>query len=524
MSRHIIVDNKRGFAYNIHTGTVDIKEDLVFSEAAIPLADSIRVIESAETDDGGDSKIIVPEIIAMVEGISHNHRKYTSESMKRRRSNKQGSPSGVSSFTIPVGRPILINHQLEATPPYKPIVGRIRKAQYVKEGRDPNEPKAHIKIWPEITDPYAIESIENGEFLSVSIYATTEHLTCSICGTDIIEQMTNIVTKTKKKGGKEGVDFEELFLEAMDDEDGCTHMPGFKYDGKECYFTVGDFWVRETSFVTIPGIDQARVVKRNTMAAQESVEMDTSVKNRQIWPTIAFVSEADLLGDFEGSIITEAIEDKQEDIKEQTNNDEPVNEQVIGCERESKEMKITEELILKILGGEADASELESEDLAKLATVAKTKLAEANDSIEGYKSDLEAKDTKIAELEAEVEKVVSERDDFSSALKEMKDKTHQAAVDGFVAVLEGDLGRELDEEQRKAVEALDTSQLESLTGIIGEKSLDEEIKDLEQEDPGEGKEGITKPEDTAPEGSDDSKKDKNADQITAETFLKGLTS
>ena len=1038
MKRQLIIDEERNLAFDPQTGLVDFMETMDISAMKMSLSESVRLVEEYDID-GEERKVIVPEIIVMVEGVSHNHRMYTAESMKRRKSNEQGSPSGASSFTIPVGRPILINHSVYATSPYKPIIGRIRKAQYVKAGKDLNESKAHIKIWPEITDPIAIESIENGEFESVSVYSNTNELTCSICGTDIVKQMTNIVTKTRKSG-KEGIAFQELFLRGMDDEDGCSHMPGMKYDGKLCYFIVGDFWARETSFVTIPGIDAARVTKKNTKSVSESAP---DGKNRQIWPTIAFVSEEELTGGFEGAVITEGLEEQDSEVEnsdwtkeddemleelfdllieelekegyfetdeaayslddieegklstkarkklksssfcgpgksfpvpdccaiystriplldgstvkigelaenleddtwvygfdintrsvvpakvsaawlaikdadiykvtldngetvECTGNhpflmrdmtykradelsmgdslmpfrtkmesvygqatyekiyqpwynyweythqmvarehfqqpkeklvdvhhkneckadnrpgnlqylprkehmqlhgimkrgsasnhkgsadgnkaksnlmkkrmaeisndpklksehanrlskgrrtynwDEPDTEigdygitlndcsyakrvgvslsyianvidtipatlshwlkkgkckgdldrscvrdkmiagffeytfgysiydiydqfssgrsfnslseefkidrtvlsnwfvklglrtdqvlaaidkmgkttkelheswkngeitlvqmeaetglkaerfskrfndlsvghenhkvvsvekigigdaydmevpltsnfalvagifvhnshvtaarrligkykgpgkkstilacvnrkaRELGCDdkgkKKSKEMKITEELILKILNGSQEDFEFESDDLAKFATVAKIKLTEANDSIEGYKSDLEAKDTKIVELEAEVDKITSERDEFSKGLSEIKEKTHRAAVDNFVAVLEEDLERELDDEQRKAVEALSASQIESLVGIFGERSLNEDIEDLQQEDPGKGKEGISKPGETKPD-----EETKNSDQITAESFLKEIT-
>jgi len=287
MSKQLIVDERRNFAFDLSDNSIQIMES--FGEQKI--CESVALVEFADDDSGRE--ILVPTIIPMVEGISHNYREYTAKAMKGGKSNTQGWPSGVASFTMPIGRPILINHSVEPTAPFGPIVGRIRKAQFVPEGRVkngvPGEERAHIKVWPEISDPMAVEYVKSGRFESTSIYVSTKEMVCSVCKKDLYKQMTNIVTKAKK-AGKRGEAFQEtiseMLVDVADTDEMCTHIPGMAYDNKLCYFTVGPFWDKEVSFVPIPGIDAARVIDRG---------IKESAPARHFWPSVGFIEDDDFL-------------------------------------------------------------------------------------------------------------------------------------------------------------------------------------------------------------------------------------
>jgi len=224
---------------------------------------SSNVAEINESLDDVNKQTIIPEIILLVEGISRNFREYTAESMKNRKKNLQGLPGGVASLTIPIPKPVIIAHSAERKVDDfgGAVVGRITTAKFFPAGAIKGgvmgEEKAHIKIWPEIVDPLAIEMIQDGRIKSVSISVEPTVLTCSICDTDLVKQYTEVNTV---KDGEEA-------------PQPCYHRSGMKYDGKLCTYKVGPWHADEISFVTIPGVTLSYIKDINT---QESVKNDNS--------------------------------------------------------------------------------------------------------------------------------------------------------------------------------------------------------------------------------------------------------
>lgn len=290
-----IHDKDRNIIYDTESGLAEVFENVPLTGDHSHLVKSVAVeYDMGESDDGEEITHIVPEIIAMVEGRSHNDRYYSAESMKSRTKNAQGTPGGAASFTVPVERPILVNHNTESiTPPFESIaIGFIEKAQFInaKDGHP-----AQIRIWPRIVDPMAVKMIKDGRLKSVSIRAKTDKMICSVCGVDVLAQYRHIRTKGPPE----------------DESELCTHFPGNKYDNKECYFATGSLWFQETSFVPIPGVDNARVLNTDVNENDKSSTKVVKESGIEQWlPNISIVDEDDL-NNLALAVIQEAYPDSE---------------------------------------------------------------------------------------------------------------------------------------------------------------------------------------------------------------------
>lgn len=120
------------------------------------------------------------------------------------------------SWVQPYPRPVLAQHDLRWGLP----LGRVVRAKMAPSQVQP-ESKA-LLLEAELSDPKAIEYVQDKRFLTVSVGSIVQSATCSICGKNIVN-------------------------------DGfCEHEPGKKYKGKLAYWTLGDIEWLEVSFVNAP--------------------------------------------------------------------------------------------------------------------------------------------------------------------------------------------------------------------------------------------------------------------------------
>ena len=180
--------------------------------------------------EGSTRKYLLPRIEAIHAGTTLNYNHYLAEKLK-------GDPikkTGVYSWMNPYPKPVIYNHDThtEAT-------GRIQNAiytDYTEAG------KPGIILIPKITDPKAIEALEDGRLLTVSVGATTDSVICSITGKDILK-------------------------------DGYTgYNKGEYYDGKLCEWILGDLWFDELSWVNVPADQEAMVRDIQTSIFLEPTE------------------------------------------------------------------------------------------------------------------------------------------------------------------------------------------------------------------------------------------------------------
>lgn len=143
----------------------------------------------------------------------------------------------LETWTSPHPKPILINHNWWSGDP----VGRVKKAEFA-----PSQiliGSNCIKLILNISNKDTIEKVLDGRYLTMSIGASANKVICSICNTNLVES---------------GM---------------CSHHRGRKYEGKECFWTIGGLEFEEISFVSIPADPNAQViVKNHTEGGDETVK------------------------------------------------------------------------------------------------------------------------------------------------------------------------------------------------------------------------------------------------------------
>lgn len=183
--------------------------------------------------------VIFPEIRAITGNwLTKNYTYYPAESLI-------GNPSqgtGLVSFTNPYNIPILRDHMDSpgffggfSSDPY----GRVYSAEYVMSDTG----NGWVRAIPAITDPWAINMVMSGRFLTVSIGTETDEVYCSVC-----------MAQGKKIN--------------MLEEGRCEHYRGESYDGVLCYWQIGPIKAREISFVNVPADVNAGVLNKNLDIAE----------------------------------------------------------------------------------------------------------------------------------------------------------------------------------------------------------------------------------------------------------------
>src|SRR5690606_15407102 len=94
---------------------------------------------------------------------------------------EEGLKGGLKSWTQPYNKPVLTHHNAHDGEP----IGRILEAQYSDQTLSG---KSGLIFTVEITDPTAVEKVLDGRYHTVSIGASTDKVTCNICGTDRTEE------------------------------------------------------------------------------------------------------------------------------------------------------------------------------------------------------------------------------------------------------------------------------------------------------------------------------------------------
>jgi hypothetical protein len=167
------------------------------------------IVKLNESAKGKTNRKLVVQMEAIHVGRTANYTFYT----------EQGLKDGIKTWTHPYSKPVLTHHDAHNGEP----VGRILKAEY--SDTTPSGRKG-LLFTCEITDQGAIEKVLDGRYQTVSIGATTDKVTCNICGTD----------RTKEW---------------------CDHWKGEEYDGQTCSFIIGTTFGREVSYVNVPADENA---------------------------------------------------------------------------------------------------------------------------------------------------------------------------------------------------------------------------------------------------------------------------
>ncbi|QHW35677.1 hypothetical protein GZH47_32790 (plasmid) [Paenibacillus rhizovicinus] len=190
--------------------------------------ESVKVLNESAT---GKRRKLIVQMEAIHVGRTANYTFYT----------KEGLQGGLESWTTPRPKPVLTHHNQYSGEP----IGRILKAEFSDVTQSG---KAGLMFTVEVTDPDAIEKVLDGRYQTVSIGASTDKVTCNICGTNRIEEW-------------------------------CDHYPGESYEGQTAHFIIGNTFGREVSYVNVPADEHAgntsvTVVEGEEGGTKESIGMD----------------------------------------------------------------------------------------------------------------------------------------------------------------------------------------------------------------------------------------------------------
>jgi hypothetical protein len=163
----------------------------------------------SESAKGKSKRKLIVQMEAIHVGRTANYTFYTEEGLR----------AGLESWTHPYNKPVLTHHNTHDGEP----IGRILKAEFAESTISGRK---GLIFTCEITDPDAIEKILDGRYQTVSIGATTDKVTCNICGTD----------RTKEW---------------------CEHWRGEEYEGQTCHYIIGTTYGREVSYVNVPADENA---------------------------------------------------------------------------------------------------------------------------------------------------------------------------------------------------------------------------------------------------------------------------
>lgn len=162
-----------------------------------------------ESAKGKKGRKLIVQMEAIHVGRTANYTFYT----------EQGLKDGLSSWTHPYNKPVLTHHNSHNGE----TIGRILKAEFAESTISGRK---GLIFTCEITDPSAVEKVLDGRYQTVSIGATTDKVTCNICGTDRAKEW-------------------------------CEHWRGEEYEGQTCHFAIGTTFGREVSYVNVPADENA---------------------------------------------------------------------------------------------------------------------------------------------------------------------------------------------------------------------------------------------------------------------------
>ncbi len=161
-----------------------------------------------------NNKLII-EIAAIHAGLTSNYNMYTAEALE----------ASLSTWVTPYPKPIITNHDEMAD-----SIGRVMASRMDKEA----DGTPYVRLQTAITDPLAIQKIEDNRFLTGSVGGRAESAKCSICRVDWAQENSG--------GGRP-----------------CRHQRGKVYEGKLAYFELGGLSFKEYSFVNVPADQESGV-------------------------------------------------------------------------------------------------------------------------------------------------------------------------------------------------------------------------------------------------------------------------
>lgn len=238
-----------------------IREIVSFGKENV--TESAELHESVKTADKSDALYALIEAIHA--GETRNDVSYMEQALKR----------AVGTWTENYNKPVLKDHRELADNQ----LGRVIKAEFIDTVTRP-----HTLLTAKITNPLAIDKINKGEYLTVSIGSEAKKALCSICGVDVIHEWSK-----------------------------CPHWRGEYYDeeggrttkekgGRKCVYEIHELSHDEVSFVSTPADADAKVVK--TATSLDKLKEGNVTKN-DILNEIKAVEDSDKESSLKAKEVTE---------------------------------------------------------------------------------------------------------------------------------------------------------------------------------------------------------------------------
>lgn len=207
----------------------DFKVSIVDSEGKE--VDMAKLTDDAKTDPTVMPKAIDVLFEATHSGKNRNYYIYHSDSME----------NDSASWKAPFAKPLLKNHDS-----YEEPLGRVH--DFIYRPSELNTDRDSIDVTYRVTDADAIPKFLDGRYKTMSIGGSVGHMTCSVCGKDIIK------------------DGQFKF---------CGHWRGETYNGEKCFWNARDIQYKEGSIVNIPADDWAQI-KRITLVNDAKDSQDSN--------------------------------------------------------------------------------------------------------------------------------------------------------------------------------------------------------------------------------------------------------
>lgn len=328
----IVDENGKEFTVSI-SDIADMTTDAVNNGCAISDAEKFKVkdFNCAIVDAEGNSldisklndsetkeQIVALDVLfeATHSGINRNNWNYYSDSMEK----------DTTSWNQPYKKPLLKNHDMYVEP-----LGRVQDAYHGKS--EFNDERDCINVVFRVTDKDAMDKFLDGRYRTMSIGGSVGHVSCSICGKDILE------------------DGAFKF---------CGHWRGETYAGQKAIWNAKDIEYKEGSIVNSPADDWAQV-KKITVIKQ------SNPKDNEPESTVATKdSDDDFLNVIDKAIAENATpvqdeevpENKPEGVTDNTTEGDGNQGEVSDSEYKAK----YEEVSSKLADKETEVSKLEEKN------------------------------------------------------------------------------------------------------------------------------------------------------------------
>lgn len=344
-------------------------------------------------------------------------------------------PTGMYSFTDPYPKPVLLNHNHVDV---QAAVGRVERA-YFTEKTVPGLPGGIIEA--RIFDPEAVRAVLDGRYFTVSVGLSSDAAYCSICGNNWAE-------------------------------DSCEHVRGQEYDGRLAYWTTGNIWFKEVSFVNVPADRFAKVVGISVENSQAGAK-DHAASAQQVFYIIAdnpLVNRAITLvcGD-ESAKEVPALEkpespkpeakDSQGETQLTVESGDGVVQEASGAE--GKLLIDTEHVMVKLK--DSDEPKPFSVFVDELIGPIQAELDDAHARLHELEAEVQALKEKLGALEIKQGEAPQEEPKLEAVEQELKDAIAERVVDLRVA-----LGKVSEADREQAVAAYRQKSLEYLTDALAD--------------------------------------------------------